>query len=222
MTFDIRALDDVDSFEGDYDERLAEYRDALLELFFESPEAEEHRKTYRDIGYWIANLIYYGYVHAGATIPRMTVRDVDEIVTEIFPRKISLTSREEAKDAVPELIAFWEYLKREYKLGQADGILKFLREISPDEFVKMMYDSSKFGMAKSFFMAGQSAGFDMTDEKESQAFMLHYNASLLADRESKPGGLLGPPKQKKRDAAKQKRKRKAARAARKRGRKKRK
>ena len=41
-----------------------------------------------------------------------------------------------------------------------------------------MNDSSKFGMAKSFFMAGSEAGFDMTTEKGLKAFQEQYNQKL--------------------------------------------
>jgi hypothetical protein len=44
----------------------------------------------------------------------MPVTHLREILSEIFPRKISLASPEDVHDALPELIAFWEYLKREY------------------------------------------------------------------------------------------------------------
>ena len=62
---------------------------------------------------------------ANATLPKMKAPDVEEIVTELFPRKISLSSPDEADEAIPELIAFWEYLQREYQLSQAKSILKY-------------------------------------------------------------------------------------------------
>ena len=42
-----------------------------------------------------------------------------------------------------------------------------------------MNDPANFGMAKSFFMGGQSAGFDMTNEAEANQFIMQYNANLL-------------------------------------------
>lgn len=41
-------------------------------------------------------------------------------------------------------------------------------------------DSSNYGIAKSFFMAGERAGFDMTTEQGLQAWTASYNARLLA------------------------------------------
>jgi hypothetical protein len=118
----------------------------------------------------------------------MSVRDVKEIVTELFPRKISLLSPDDTNDAIPELRAFWQYLKREYKLSQADAILNFLSEIEP-EFKNIMNDSEKFGMAKSFMTMGQAAGFDMTSESGLNAFMQHYNANLSTESPGLPSEL---------------------------------
>src|SRR5205807_1891760 len=102
--------------------------------------------------------------YADTTLPAMDVSDVEELLTDVFPRKISLAAPEGANDGVPELIAFWEYLKREYKLANAEAILLYLRSVKVEDFRQWMNDPSRFGMAKSFFMQGQSAGFDMTNE----------------------------------------------------------
>ena len=94
-------------------------------------------------------------------------------------RRRSRCSAEDADDAVPELIAFWQYLQREFRLPQAAAILEYLREIEP-ELPGMMNDPANFGMAKSFFMLGQSSGFDMTSQAGNDAFMAAYNLSRLA------------------------------------------
>jgi len=224
MTFNIRQLDEIDPEICDEEKALEDYQDALLKQFFYSPEGQARLQDDPGMCFWAAQLIDYGYGHIGVTIPRMSARDVEEIVTEIFPRKISLSSPDDADHALPELIAFWEYLKRQYMLTNANSILRFLRKINPDYFKKIMNDPSRFGMAKSFFMMGQEAGFDMTSEEGSHAFMHFYNAHLLADHEEFPvshPSLPGPPISRK-AKAKNKKRRKMAKASRKRARKKRK
>jgi hypothetical protein len=52
-------------------------------------------------------------------------------------------------------------------------------------FKGMMNDPSKFGLAKSFFMTGQAAGFDMRNEEQLQKFALLYNAGLAAEHEAR-------------------------------------
>ena len=97
-----------------------------------------------------------------------------------------------------------------------------------------MNDSSKFGMAKSFFMKGQEAGFDMTNEKDMNRFMKTYNAKTAAENPELREGIdlyeneedLNGPKlsssQQKKQSAKKKKARKTAKASRKKNRKKRK
>ena len=137
-----------------------------------------------------------------------------------------LVTDDETDEAIPELIAFWEYLKREYKLPQANSILKYLHKIKTDDFKAMMFDPSKAGMAKSFFMMGQSAGYDMTDEKDINAFMHAYNTNLLTQNQGPSEfypSLTDPSTRTRKVAAqKKKRRRKVAQASRKRQRRKRK
>jgi hypothetical protein len=171
------------------------------------------------MGFWAAQLIDYGYTYLGVTLPSMQVTDLEQLLSEIFPRKISLASPEDADDALPELVAFWEYLKREYKLPAAEAMLRHLRNVKPAEFKSWMTDPSKFGMAKSFLMMGQAAGFDMTDKNESQAFINLYNASLRIPSEDVAGVMWGEGGPRKKSSSKAKRLRKMAQASRKKNRK---
>ena len=96
--------------------------DGIKEILSTSLEGQSFIETHpnTEMGFWAAQLMYYGYVYEGITIPRMTVEYVEMIVTRLFPQKISLFSAEEAEDAIPELVAFWQFLKREYKQSNAD------------------------------------------------------------------------------------------------------
>jgi hypothetical protein len=75
-----------------------------------------------------------------------------------------------------------------------------------------MFDPRRAGMAKSFFMQGGAAGYDMTDKAQINQFMLAHNAAQMAQVELRDKA--------KRDESKEKKKRKAEKAARKRHRKK--
>jgi hypothetical protein len=212
MTFDIHQIDELDySNDEDAEERFDAYRDELLELFLDSPEYRRHAQKYPDPG-WADSFMDFGFRYLGYSIPTLKVNDVEELITEILPRKVSLQSREDALDAIPELVAFWSFLKREYNLRNADSILKYLNSYSPDKFADSMFDPAKAGMAKSFFMSGQASGFDMTDMNQANQYMLLHNANILHQSEQER-------KAKKTDDAKEKKKRKAEKAARKRNRK---
>ncbi len=223
MDFDINQLDRFSSDSEGFEAAFGAFRQALLERFAQSPEGQQRLKADPDMGFWVAQLMYYGYQYEGQMLPRMAVGDVRTVVTELFPRKISLESPEQADDVIPELTAFWQYLKREFRLPQADAVLKFLREVEPD-FAGMMNDASNFGMAKSFFTMGQASGFDMTTEEGTAAFMLAYNARQLAGPSpppfSVPPSLLGPSRRLDSAAQKaEKKRRKQAEKAKKRNRK---
>ncbi len=218
MSFDIHQLDKLDEWD---EEAFEEYQDTLLDLFLQSEEGQAHLQEFpeRDAGFWASQLMHYGYNYLGLTLPQMSKADVEEIVTELFPRKISLLSPDDADDGIPELVAFWRYLKREHALRQANAVIRLLQRIAPD-FVSILNDPARFGMAKSFMMMGHSAGFDMTNEEDINEFIQLYNASLASD--GNLAGTVGASRQEKQQAerAKKKKKRKAAKAARKRSRRK--
>ncbi len=223
MTFDIRQLDQLEEFE---EEAFYTYQDALLDQFLDSPEGQARLAEDPDMGFWAAQFIYYGYGYLGYTLPQTTEAIADEIVTEVFPRKISILSPDDADDTIPELIAFWQFLKREYGLRNADAVLRRLRKIAPD-FKDIMNDSSRFGMAKSFFTMGQTAGFDMTSEEGMGEFVQLYNTSIagsLPDEGGFPGLFPGMPdtSEPKKSRSKRKKSRKTAKASRKKNRRKRK
>jgi hypothetical protein len=194
MTVDLYRLDSI----KDYDEAikaLEDYVAELVEEFVEAPEGkaylEAHPEMKEYVGSWIDQLLYFGYAYESVTLPHMTKNNVEIIVTQLFPSKISLIDPDEADSTIPELIAFWQFLKREYKHPNATRILKFLEKIQP-KFKGIMNDSSNFGMAKSFLTAGMAAGFDMTTEEGLRAFQEHYNQNIqreLADNSPVPPGF---------------------------------
>jgi hypothetical protein len=181
VKFEIHQLDGVNLDAKRSGSELKRYQDALLQAFHDSPEGKDRLEVDPGMGFWAAQMIYYGFSYLSVTVPRMTVADVEEIVTELFPRKVSLSSPDEADAAIPELLAFWAFLNSEHHLPNADAILDFLHKVQP-RFNSLMSDPSKFGMAKSFFMLGQSAGFDMSSEEETQKFIALYNSRMTAEQ----------------------------------------
>ena len=62
MKFDIYQLDGIEP-DGNYDrseEALEEYQDDVIEEFSNSPEGKERLKADPEMGFWVAQLIYYG------------------------------------------------------------------------------------------------------------------------------------------------------------------
>ncbi len=218
MTFNIRQR--LFDKHGEYREKAAmRYMDALEEQFLTSPEGQALVEQGAGPGFWVHVFVDYGLSYLGVTPPEMEPHHVDELVTSILPRKVST---EECEDAIPELVAFWHFLKRQYQLPNADACIETLTELE-EEFVAAMSDPSKWGMAKSFFMMGKARGFDMDTEESINAWMETYNAELLSGQ-GQPlplpsvGGpffpSLGAPSRRKRADKKKKRRRKMARRSR--------
>lgn len=184
MDFDIYRLNDLE-FDGNeeaYNEIEIYYKE-LIDQFINSPEGIEFLDKYSRIGNWVWDLIYFGFNYLGTSIPKMDKNDVEEIITDLCPKKISFGNPEdavkEAAVAIPELLAFWHFLERRFKLPHAGEIIAFLKQIEPG-YVGIMNDPSRFGLAKSFVTMGQEAGFDMSNPEEYNKFMLLYNANRLA------------------------------------------
>lgn len=175
LEFDLHRLDTLD-----HDDALAflgDYIDILIERFAQSPEGQAHTEAYPDFGGWIRPLIELGYTYEGFTLPKMTQRDVERLMESLLPRKITVLDAADTEDAIPELVAFWSFLQREYNLSNAASIMTYLRSIQ-DQFGEWMMDPARGGMTKNFMMAGMKAGFDMTTQEGLSAFQQVYNAKI--------------------------------------------
>jgi hypothetical protein len=207
------------------DRRVEKYIDGLMEEFVASAEAQPVFDQYGNRG-WPAVMMEYGINYPGLTPPEMSLADFNEVVFELFPRKVS-TPAESAPSNVAELRAFWSFLQRQYGLKNAKPILASLTDASAKRLERELANPANYGMAKSMVMGGMQAGFDMTTQKGVEEFMAAYNSSLPGgggnEFEDIPPGipfveLPSSPLSHQERAAKRK-KRKAQRQARKRNRK---
>ena len=177
------------------EERLEEYINALMAEFEQSPEAEAFSEEFDTSLGWSATYMQYAAQYFGATPATITPAETFEILFETFPRKVSVES-DKGGEIVAELRAFWQYLKRTRSIENADAILDLLTDEGANRLEAALADSSHFGMAKSFVMSGQEAGFDMTDPDDMQRFMLAYNVAQLEKFASeKPKASPSPPPQ---------------------------
>ena len=227
MSYDINWLDKIE-YDGssESEEALDKYQNFILEEFSLSAEGKAHIKVDPEMGFWITQLIYYGFAYIGVTLPQMNEQDINEITTDLFPSKISLGSPEDADNTIPELLAFWQFLRSKYKLSNADSIIDFLVKIKP-KFNAIMNDSSRFGMAKSFMTMGQKAGFDMTDQNQMNEFVQIYNENIMEGSSDIPStrkvlDFTSDNTHSEKAKGKKKQKRKMAKASRKKNKKKRK
>jgi hypothetical protein len=187
MKFDIQLLDKLDHDAGL--EAMHDYIDSLVEQFSQSPEGQSYAEKHSEFGGWIGSFIDLAYAQEGFTLATMTKRQVEVLMEDTLPRKITLGDRSDAEDATSELAAFWTFLEREYQLKNANAISQYLNSIE-NKFPDWMFDPDRGGMAKSFVMSGMQAGFDMASQEGLNAFMTAYNAQLLQQKPDKPDNSL--------------------------------
>jgi len=201
---DLAALSRDDD-EIDYDAREA-LEDQLVMRFAASPEAKDLDEIHACRFVMDLGASYFGH-----TIATLRAAELRVVLFELIPRKVSIEPSE-ARWIVDEMRAFYSFLKREFVLKQADSCLRVLGSNAVKKLEAALSDSSNFGMAKSLFMAGADAGFDMQSKDGVEAWMQSIQGKPLPP--SIPLPCLPPPSSKKAARAK-KDKRKAARKARK-------
>ncbi len=227
MAFDIHQLI-IDNETGEFlEEKAQQYIDELSRLFYESPEGQAMVGQ----GGWTPMMLDYAFGYLGVPLPELTASDLEEVLLDIFPTKVS-TPPDSAPAIVAELRAFWRFLKREFALENADSNLNLLDQAHiVGDLEEALGDTSLYGPAKSMVMLGMRRGFDMTTPEGVDKWIMTYNAEMKAalDAGVQPLGLgagddwdefgVGSGKSKRSQSAKKaKAKRKAEKASRKRNR----
>jgi Plasmid pRiA4b ORF-3-like protein len=178
MKIDLNRLDAIEDDPDTFIEALDDYVEESIDEFVETKEGKAYLAAYpameEFVGSWIYQLLYLGYSYESVTLPNMTKVHVEEIVTKLFPRKILLGSPDEADTAIPELLAFWQFLDRVYQHSHAPQIVTLLQQLQP-KFNAIMNDASNFGIGKSFIAQGMNAGFDLTTHEGLEAYRSQYN-----------------------------------------------
>jgi hypothetical protein len=180
MEFDICQLNSLVDDE-DY-ELLEKYQEHLIKGYLESAEGELYQAQYPALKprYWIEQLIYLGYNYIGISLGAMEVLEIEEILTELFPSKITLSSAEEAHEIIPEILSFWTFIQQKYKLDTDNKILNYLKKIN-DKYVDIMNDRSKFGFAKRLVSGDLSDPFDELEMYRQQA-LARDNLAVASQR----------------------------------------
>ncbi|MTF38073.1 DUF6398 domain-containing protein [Cyanobacterium aponinum] len=188
MTFQLNKLDNLDFDEGQ--EIIEDYIEDAIWDFVDSPVGQEYIKTREQGGFWIHNFIEFGYMYEGYTLSTMTVSDVKTIMEYILPRKLMILNEEEVEDAIPELIAFWQYLGETHKRKTAKGIIKYLKTLE-NKFTAMMTDDSSGSFVKSMLMNAHKSELDMISEEALIKFLQGQSQNKISsDKNSQVSQLL--------------------------------
>lgn len=178
MPFDVHQLDNLTH--ESVEDVLDEYIEAAISQFEASSEGQAFAAEYPDSGGWVRSFIELGYNYEGRSLPAMSQSIVKQMMESLLPRKITVMAAAEAEAAIPELVAFWSFLSRDYQLPNADQIAKYLQSIQ-GKFGEWMVDPARGGMAKNFILSGMQAGYDMTSEEGLMAYQQASNAQMLGN-----------------------------------------
>jgi hypothetical protein len=175
MSFDLNEA--VYDEQGTYlEEKAARYEEALMDQFAASPEGHAIKERGTELG-WARAMIHYAITYAGVTPPAMTASDLEEVTHALFPRKV-ITEPGDGTEIIQELRAFWHFLERVYRLPQARQLLARLTPQAARRLERELQEPANFGMAKSFVLLGQQAGFDMESPAGMRAWVEAYNATV--------------------------------------------
>ncbi|MEO1145130.1 MAG: plasmid pRiA4b ORF-3 family protein [Cyanobacteria bacterium J06638_22] len=190
MPFQFNQIDKIADFDEAIEVLEESYIGELINQFLQSPEGQAYLQASGEdedlVGDWIGNFILFGYAYLQRTLGKMRQVDAENILLDLFPSHLTVLNPSILDTVIPELKAFWQFLQRQYKPRNSKKILTLLETIAP-RFQQAMTDSSNFGMAKSFMLAGEEAGFDMTTQEGVSAFQQQYNQQLQATGAPPPG-----------------------------------
>jgi hypothetical protein len=179
MSFDLNEA--VFDEQGTYlEEKAMRYEEALMDQFAASPEGQAIKERGTELG-WARAMIHYAITYPGVTPPTMTPNDLEEVLYDLFPRKV-ITERGDGAEIIQELRAFWRFLQRVYQLPQASQMLARLTAQAARRLERELQEPANFGMAKSFVLMGKEAGFDMESPEGMQAWVQAYNATVAPTR----------------------------------------
>ena len=128
----------------------------LEDGFRQSPESNALGETRIGISSLVIE-IAAGYLNE--TIATLLPVGLEQILLDIFPRKVAI-GPEHAETCINDLRAFYQYLKREHGLIQADACLDFLTDKCTDALAEALADDSEFDFGKGMLEIGKKLGYD--------------------------------------------------------------
>ena len=182
--------------EGDTEEEQygAAYRRAeeLAAEFAKSAAMPDQPPDVRDDARAIALfLMENAWVYAGAKPEDLDEPVLQEVLLEVFPRKIS-GSKLFFERTIPATQAFLDWLEAKGILTDVAGLKQTIGKWHK-EIVHRGNDPRYWGMAKGFVMTAQDQGVDLGDEEAMDRFMGEYNSQIEqigqyepAERDSEP------------------------------------
>ena len=167
-------LDDEEDIDYDAAEKRA---DELASRFVASAAFTELPEEMRpEAGFTAFNLLAYAAMHEGKRPEELDERTLREVLTEIFPRKVTGDSAF-FRNVAPIVAALVRWLGSEGILDNADRLAGCVAKWT-DEIVANAADKSRWGVAKGLAMFAEAQGLDPTDPKDMLKAQQEFNRRL--------------------------------------------
>jgi hypothetical protein len=162
--------------------------------------ASEEAAALGDDAHWASPLIGYAASDIGRPVAQLDRTDLEHLLLDLVPRKV-VASPDDASDILAATKALLRFVARTAGQSADEELLDFLDRAEP-ALKSALADDRLFGMAKSWFVQGKNAGFDLETEEGLEAWKVV--SSERATREHTRNAV-----DKKREKAKKKAQRKA-------------
>lgn len=171
MGFDIHEL-----FFDMNDEELEAFHNELIQRFEASPEGKAFLKG--EESDWADLFVDVVIYRMGVSLPYLRTNDFRDILYHIIPAHV-IVQPEEAPNILAELKAFWQFIKREFQLKNADACLKVLNQKHIlKRFTAELSNPENYGVGKQLTMQMMDADVDLEDEEQVMKFIEGYNAQI--------------------------------------------
>jgi uncharacterized protein YchJ len=150
----------------------------LAERFMQSQHAQGLAgELFEDAGFITYNLLQYAWVYAGAAPEELNEAVLDQVLLEVFPRKIT-ADRELFEKVAPVTEALLRWLESEGVLSDTTALVETVHSWA-EAIVAEGMDSRNWGMGKSFMMQAMADGVNIEDQEAMRIYMAEYSLRQL-------------------------------------------
>lgn len=175
MTFDIYQplFDDAGYF---LEDDVEKFRETLLQKFASSIEGQAFLKG--DEVDWADLFLDIVIQRVGMQLPYVYADVMRDIFYYIIPAKVVIDPKD-VPIMIEELKAFFQFLKREFSLPNADSCLKVLNQKNLIKRITTeLNNPANHSPTKNILMEMLDADVDIDDEQQVSTFIEGYNASI--------------------------------------------
>jgi uncharacterized protein YchJ len=162
----------------------------LTKRFLKSSEAAQlPDELLDDAGLITHKVLEFVWVYAGRRPEEIDEPALQEVLTEVFPRKVT-AERALFEKIAPVTEALLRWAESEGILANTEGLVRVVHSWG-DAIVANGMNPRYWGMAKSLYMQMRAAGVDTADEEAVQRYIAEYNLRLMGRKSADRSDLEG-------------------------------